>query len=130
MRRRHLLLAAALVAPAFAAAARAATGADYTPAAFAAAQAAGKPILVHINASWCPTCAAQRPILSRLEARPECRDLQVFKVDFDTQKAAVRAFGARMQSTIIAFHGRTETGRLVGETDPKRIAAVVDSALN
>jgi thioredoxin 1 len=111
-------------------AARAATVADYTPQGFAAAQAAGKPILVHINAGWCPTCAKQRPILSQLEARPECRDLQVFRVDFDTQKSVVRQFDARMQSTLIAFHGREETARSVGETRPDMIAKLVASALH
>ena len=39
----------------------------YSPQAFAAAQAAGKPILLHITAPWCPTCKAQKPILSKLE---------------------------------------------------------------
>ena len=128
MRRRHLLFAS-LFALALAPAARAATVADYTPDTFAAAQAAGKPILVHINASWCPTCAVQRPILERLEATPECQTLIVFRVDFDAQKDVVRAFGANMQSTLIAFHGATETARSVGATDPDAIAAVVDSAL-
>lgn len=130
MHRRHVL-AAALSVPllALVRAARAATVTDYTPQGFAAAQAAGRPILVHIEAGWCPTCAVQRPILAKLEARPACKDLQVFNVDFDTQKAAVRAFGATMQSTLIAFHGRTETARSVGETNPDRIAALVESAL-
>src|SRR5579884_3320986 len=50
---------AALATPAFAAETM-----SYTPDAFAAAQKAGKPILVAIHASWCPTCKAQKPILS------------------------------------------------------------------
>ncbi len=130
MRRRHLLTLATAMLALAPVLGRAATVADYTPEGFAAAQAAGKPILVHINAGWCPTCAKQRPILEKLEATPECRDLQVFRVDFDAQKDAVRRFGARMQSTLIAFHGTTETARSVGETAPDKIAAVVDSALH
>jgi len=129
MHRRRLLIAAAACA-ALAPLAHAATVADYTPGAFAAAQAAGRPILVHINASWCPTCAAQRPVLSQLEAEPKYKYLDVFRVDFDTQKDVVRAFGATMQATLIAFHGKTETGRAVGETRPDRIAALVASTLN
>jgi thioredoxin 1 len=134
MRRRPLLALSALVAALLAAgpvpAAYAATVADYTPAAFAAAQQAGRPILVHIEAGWCPTCAKQRPILAQLEATPQCADLQVFNVDFDRQKDVVRRFGATMQSTLIAFHGTTETARSVGETHADKIAALVDSALH
>jgi len=129
MRRRHLLAAPLFV---FAAvpAARAATVAAYTAQSFAAAQAAGRPILVHINAGWCPTCAKQRPILRQIEATAACKNLQVFTVDFDAQEDVVRHFGATMQSTLIAFHGTRETARSVGETDPDKIAAVVDSALH
>jgi len=50
-------------------------------------------------------------------------------VDFDTQKDAVRFFGARMQSTLIAFKGTTETGRSVGETERSSIAALLNKAL-
>ena len=50
-----------LNAPAFAAETRA-----YDPGTFAAAQKAGKPTFVAIHASWCPTCKAQKPILSEL----------------------------------------------------------------
>jgi thioredoxin-like negative regulator of GroEL len=93
----------------------------YNDAAFASAQAADQPILVEIHAPWCPICAAQAPTLDRLEHSSELGDLTVFRVDFDTQKNVVRQFGAQKQSTLIVFHGRIETGRSTGVTDPKSI---------
>jgi thioredoxin 1 len=118
------LIAATADAPAFAIETR-----PYDPAAFAAAQKAGKPILVAIDASWCPTCAKQRPILSELMADPKFKGLVYFVVDFDSQKDAVRFFGARTQSTLIAFKGEHETGRSVGDTDRSLIAALLDKTL-
>jgi len=118
------LIAATGYAPAFATETR-----TYDPAAFAAAQKAGKPIFVAIDASWCPTCAKQRPILSELMADPKFKGLVYFVVDFDSQKDAVRFFGARTQSTLIAFKGERETGRSVGDTDRSSIAALLNKAL-
>jgi len=114
----------ALVAPAYATETKA-----FDPASFDAAQKAGKPILVAIHASWCPTCKAQKPILSDLMAEPKFKDLIYFVVDFDTQKDAVRFFGAQMQSTLIAFKGATETGRSVGDTERSSIAALLNKTL-
>ncbi len=101
----------------------------FTADAFAAAQKAGKPIFVAIHASWCPVCAKQKPILSELMADPKFKDLAYFVVDFDSQKNAVNAVGARMQSTLIAFKGAQETGRSVGDTDRASIAALLNKAL-
>jgi thioredoxin 1 len=109
-------------------AARAAETQDYNAKAFAAAQAAGKPILVEIHASWCPTCKAQLPILGELEKQDKFKNLMVFRVDFDSQKDAVKAFGARMQSTLITFKGAVETGRSVGDTNAASIASLLDKA--
>lgn len=133
MHRRVLLLGSAL-APLVGAlgqprAARAATVAPFTEAAFKAAQDAGKPILVFIEASRCLTCAKQRPILSKLEADPAFATLAVFDVDFDTQKDVVNAMHVHMQSTLIAFHGSKETARSVGATDPAAIRAVLEKAM-
>jgi thioredoxin 1 len=107
-------------------AAQAAETQDYNAKAFAAAQAAGKPILVEIHASWCPTCKAQLPILGELEKQDKFKNLMVFRVDFDSQKDAVRAFGARVQSTLITFKGTKETGRSVGDTNAASIASLLD----
>src|SRR5271169_4839906 len=92
--RRSMLIAASAFAltPAFAASPQA-----FDANAFTEAQKTGKPILIAIHASWCPTCKAQKPILSELTAKPEFKDLVYFVVDFDGQKDAVKYFGARVQ---------------------------------
>jgi thiol-disulfide isomerase/thioredoxin len=101
----------------------------YSAEAFNEAQKAGKSILVHINAPWCPVCQAQKPILAELAAEPKFKNLVVFEVDFDNQKDAVRAFNAQSQSTLIVFKGEMEIGRSVGDTHQKSIAALLASAL-
>lgn len=101
----------------------------FTTAAFEAAQAAGKPILVDVTAPWCPTCKAQHPILSELEAAPKFKDLVVLDVDFDSQKDVLRALKVRMQSTLIAFKGDKETARSTGDTAPGSIAKLLAAAL-
>jgi thioredoxin 1 len=106
----------------------AATEATFTEPAFAASQHQGKPILVEIDASWCPTCAKQRPIIAHLANEPEFKSLMIYKVDFDTQKDVVREMGARMQSTLIVFNGTAERGRSVGDTDETSIKALLEKA--
>jgi len=127
--RRSFVLAAIAVNAAPIALAFATETGTFDAVSFAATQKAGKPILVAIHASWCPTCAAQRPILSELMAEPKFKDLIYFVVDFDSQKDAVKFFGARMQSTLIAFKGMTETGRSVGDTERSSIAALLNKTL-
>jgi thioredoxin 1 len=97
--------------------------------AFKAAQGAGDPILVDVFAPWCPTCAAQQQVLDKLKDKPEFAKLTVFKVDYDNQPDVVRSFGARSQSTLVAFKGNTETGRSVGDTDSDSIKALLSSTL-
>ncbi|KQO70650.1 thioredoxin family protein [Methylobacterium sp. Leaf88] len=129
MTTRRILLAAFAVAPMLFGTAAGAAEMTYTHAAFEAAQKAGKPILVHITAPWCTTCAAQKPILAKLEADPKFKDLQVFDVDFDSRKDVVKQFGATMQSTLITYKGEKETGRSAGETKPEAISSLLDKAL-
>jgi thioredoxin 1 len=96
---------------------------------FKASQGAGEPILVHMFAPWCPTCKAQQQVLDKLKDKPEFAKLTIFKVDFDNQPDVVKSFGARMQSTLVAYKGTTETGRSAGDTDAKSIEALLSSTL-
>ena len=74
---------------------------------------------------------------AHIETKPEYRDLVVVHVDFDSQKDAVKRFGARVQSTLITFKDGKETGRSVGQTatrlrsppwSPRRFSPVVGPA--
>jgi thiol-disulfide isomerase/thioredoxin len=127
--RRTILIAAVIagalgLSPAFAASPQ-----PFNAEAFAEAQKAGRPILVAIHASWCPTCKAQTPILGQLTDDPKLKNLAYFMIDFDSQKDLVERFGARMQSTLIVFKGNTEEGRSVGDTNRASIAVLLNNAL-
>src|ERR1700737_269828 len=97
--------------------------------AFADAQKAGRPVLIAVHASWCPTCKAQTPILGELTADPKFKNLAYFVIDFDSQKDLVQRFGARMQATLTAFKGEKETGRSAGDTNRSSIAALLNKTL-
>ena len=94
---------------------------------FAASQQQGARILIDISATWCPTCKAQKPIIEGIAERPENANLIIYDVDFDSMKDVVRGFGARLQSTLIAYLGNVETARSVGDTDPASIEALITS---
>jgi thiol-disulfide isomerase/thioredoxin len=126
---RSILLAVVAVVALISTPASAAEWKDFDPKALAAAQEEGKPILVDVFAPWCPVCRAQNPILVQLTREPKFKNMIVFKVDFDTQKDALRALKAQNQSTLIVFKGEEETGRSVGDTNPGSIEALLDSAL-
>ncbi|GJD45448.1 hypothetical protein AFCDBAGC_3321 [Methylobacterium cerastii] len=101
----------------------------YSQEAFDAAQKAGKPILVEVSAPWCPICKTQKPILAKLSTDPRFKDLQIFDIDFDSQKDLLRKLDVRTQSTLIAYKGSVETGRSVGETQPEWIEGLVEKTL-
>jgi len=127
--RRSILIAAVAASAAALTPAFAANPQPFDAKAFADAQKAGKPIFIAIHASWCPTCKAQTPILSELMADPKFKNLVYFVIDFDSQKDLVQHFGARMQSTLIAFKGDKERGRSVGDTNRASIAALLNKVL-
>ena len=127
--RRVLVLSGLLVTALAGSQLHAAASKSFTDKAFSAAQATGKPILIDVFATWCPTCKAQDIILSELGQSPTFKDLIVFKVDFDTRKETLKRFGVRSQSTLIVFKGQTEVGRSVGDTNPSSIEALLRKAL-
>jgi thioredoxin len=130
LNRRHLLgTLVTTAALAFGSIASAADKKPFDQAAFEAAQASGKPVLVHVSAPWCPTCKAQAPILLRLGSEPRFKELVSFNIDFDSQKDLLRKFNVQKQSTLIVFKGRQETGRSTGDANAASIEALLAKAI-
>ena len=102
---------------------------SYTPDAFAAAQEAGLSIVVDVHATWCPTCQAQRRIMEQLATDPRFDDVVVFTIDYDTEKAYMRMHRVSQRSTLIAFLGMVEYGRLYADTSYAGIEALFASIL-
>ena len=100
----------------------------YTPQAFEAAQKQGRPVALHFNADWCPSCRAQREALTQLSSAPAL-DLTLLVVDYDNERDLRRSHHVVTQSTLVVFRGRAERARLAGETSKARIEATLRSAL-
>lgn len=114
-----------VAAPAFAAETR-----PYSDAAFAAAQAQGRPIVIDVHAPWCPICAAQQRVIAATTADPRYAKMIVFRIDYDSQKPLWKKFGAQKQSTLIAFKGKRETGRMAYDASPAKVNALLASAVS
>ncbi|MEM1050615.1 MAG: thioredoxin family protein [Pseudomonadota bacterium] len=109
--------------------ANAANWVTYDEAEFMMAQKKGKTIVVDIYADWCPTCRAQAPILDELRAEKQSSDVLFVKVNFDDEKAFLRANRIPRQSTVLIFKGMDEIARSVAETNRTRLRRVVLNAL-
>jgi thioredoxin 1 len=121
-------LSAAIAATAFVAVAQPAAAAEFKPfdrATFDAAQKAGRPILVEVNAWWCPVCASQSKTIKATVIMPEYKNLLVLRINYDKQKSEWQAFGVQKQSTLIAFKGGRELGRVSYITDKAKIQALL-----
>jgi thioredoxin 1 len=112
--------AVAVVQPAFAA--------EFKPfdrATFDAAQKAGRPILVEVNAWWCPVCASQSKTIKSTVMAPAYANLLVLRINYDKQKSEWQAFQVQKQSTLITFKGGRELGRVSYITDKAKIQALL-----
>ena len=118
--------AAALALAALAASAK---EVPFTQAAFDKAVAAGQPVVVDVQASWCPTCKAQRPIVESLLHEPRMKNVTLFSADFDTEAALKKQLRVSQQSTFVVFKGGKEVGRSTGDTNRDSIAALFAKSL-
>ena len=97
---------------------------------FDALTASGKPVVLDISATWCPTCKAQKPIIDSLMKQPAYKDVTLLTIDFDTNKPTLKKFKVNMQSTLVAFKGTQEVGRSVGDTSPEGLEGLIKKTLN
>jgi thiol-disulfide isomerase/thioredoxin len=90
----------------------------------------GKPVVLAIYATWCPTCKAQRPIINELLSQTAYREVTTLMIDFDTSKPLLQKYRVPMQSTLIAFKGSKEVGRSVADTTREGIDSLIKKTLN
>lgn len=110
------LVALTVVVPAHAAEVR-----KFDVAAFNAAKAQNRSILVDVKAWWCPVCASQNRTIKRIVADPAYSQLIIFELNFDTQKAERKALSVNRQATLIGYRGQRQVGRLDFVTDKVKI---------
>lgn len=92
--------------------------------------AEGKPILLNIRADWCPTCAAQAPVLRELMAQGKYKDMTMFTIDFDKDTALLKIYNVSVQSTLIVLTGKQEVGRSVGDTSREGIEHLLNNVVH
>ncbi len=97
--------------------------------AFAKSQALNIPIVLHVEASWCPVCKLQAEKLKLILSAPEYKNLIVYKINYDTQSETWRGFDVQKQATFIGFRGRRETARMSFQTSREAIEVVIRSTL-
>ena len=102
---------------------------DFDKAGFQSAIAAGKPVIVSFAAEWCPTCRAQKPIVSELMADARFRDIALFVADFDKELDLRKELRVGQQSTFVVFHGGKEVARSTGQTRRDALAELFAKAL-
>lgn len=92
-------------------------------------RAAGKPVVVHIHATWCAVCKKQADVVSLLVKDKQFENLTVLRADFDTEKELMKNLNVAYRSTFVAFKGSSEVGRSAGETSQDSISALFAKAL-
>jgi thiol-disulfide isomerase/thioredoxin len=126
--RRSFLTAMSLLPAALAGRAMAFEFQPYDAAAVQKAIASGKPVVVHVYASWCLQCHAQASILDSLKRDPAYNGVSFFRVDYDGQKDVVAKLDCP-RSTLIAYKGGKEVTRMSWGTSKDSVVDVLKAAM-
>lgn len=135
MTRRDFLLtgAAALILPAILPGAAKANPVPYTPALYRDLRGSDDVAVYLFWSSWSLTCGFQREALEAIKAaNPAYRErLRFVNVDYDTmgKSRMAQALKVPRRSTILVLKGKREIARVVEETRPERIQALLDAAM-
>lgn len=99
----------------------------FTTDAFQQSQKQNEKILLIFFANWCPTCQAQKKVLSRLEN--DLKGITVYNVNFDKEVDFKKEMKVTQQSTFISFYGGVESGRATGITSEDAIKKYLSETL-
>ncbi len=126
--RRSFLIMLSAASAAFAVPARAFEFQPYDPAAVQKAIASGRPVVVHVAASWCLQCHAQTAILDDLKNDPAYDGVSFFRVDYDKQKDIVAKLDCP-RATLIAYKDGKEVKRMSWETSQASVVSILKAAM-
>lgn len=101
----------------------------FDQAGFDRAVASGAPVVVQFHADWCPTCRAQKPIVTEVLAEPRMKKVTFFIADFDKETALKKALRVQAQSTFVVYKAGREVARSTGQTSRAAIDEVFAKAL-
>lgn len=90
---------------------------------------AGKPLIVHTDASWCPVCKKQKELLSAIEQEPRYQSVTVLVIDVDADKDIMKSLDLSKRSLFVAYKGNGEVGRSLADTDQRSLESLFDKAL-
>jgi thioredoxin 1 len=102
---------------------------SFDDAAFKEAQESVQTILVDFHATWCPTCAKQKPVLDELLGEKEFQNVKAFVADYDASTELKKQMKVASQSTLVVFKGTREVARSTGVTDPSELRALLRKGL-
>lgn len=127
----HLALAVVLTFMLFAvSSSRAAEYKDFDAATFAAAQSAGRPILLDVAAWWCPVCQSQKATIKETVGAAAYSKLLILHIDYDRQESVWKGFNVVKQATLIGFKGKKEVGRLEFISDKDQIESLLNTIVS
>ena len=86
-------------------------------------------MVVHVYAPWCLQCRAQDSILASLSGASKTYDgITFFRVSYDGQPEIVKQLGVP-RSTLIAYRGGKESGRMSWGTSDQSVIDVLKTVL-
>lgn len=114
-----MALAFAVLLPVEAAQAREA--ADFSEAAYAAAQAQTRTVLIEAYAPWCTACRVQEPFLGKVTDRESYKDIVLLRIGMLTPEAVWRRLGIDTYGTLKLFRN----GKAIAAGTPQTEAQLV-----
>ena len=97
--------------------------------AFKKAQDSGQTVVIDFHATWCPTCAKQKPVLAKLIGESDFKNVAAFVADYDSSSDLKRQMKVTSQSTVVVFKGNREVARSTGVTNEDELRSLLKKGL-
>jgi thioredoxin 1 len=86
------------------------------------------PVLVDFWAEWCGPCRAMTPIVESV-AQKFAGKAKIVKINVDDNQSVTQRFGIKGIPTMIVFKDGKEAERIVGATNEKAVAGIIEEQL-